>query len=357
MDGENSLKRLTDILKQAREQRASDIHLMPGMQVLLRVDGELLSLEGEKIEPFWIEALIGMILTDDQKEILKNKKELEIGYSIPECCRLRVNLFRQRGTYAMAARLLPLTVPTPQKLGIPETVTELAEKKSGLILVTGTAGSGVTTTLAALVEKIAENETKAIVTIEEPVEYLYAQGKSMILQREVGADSISYAEALRTAARQDTDVIVIGKLQDSETVSLALAAAEAGCLVLAAAGENSVEAALERLVNYDETEKQICRRLARVFVGSTAQKLLPRCDGEGRVAAFEVVAANPVVRGLIEEGKIQQLSSILVSDEKREMQTLDDAIYDLYMKSCISADTAIAYARDPDDMRRKVQLF
>lgn len=357
MDGESCLKRLADILKQAKEQGASDVHLMPGMHVLLRVDGELLSLVEEKIAPFWIEALAGVMLTDDQKEILKNDKELEFGYSIPECCRLRVNLFRQRGAYAMTARLLPLTVPTPQELGIPEVVTELTRKKSGLILVTGSAGSGVTTTLAALVRRIAENETKTIVTIEEPMEYLHAHGQSMILQREVGADSVSCAGAIRAATRQDADVIMIGKMQDFETVSLALSAAEAGCLVLAAAGESSTQAALERLMHSGQAEKQICRQFARVFAGATAQKLLPRCDGAGRVAAFEVVKASPAVKSLLEEGKLQQLSSVFASDEKREMQMMDDAIYDLYMKSCISAETAIAYAGDAEDMRRKVQLF
>lgn len=355
MDGENSLERLREIIARAMAQRASDVHLAAGGKVFCRVDGSLQPME-DAVEEAWILALCGELLTDAQKESFAQKGELEFGYTLPECCRLRVNLYRQRGALALALRLLPLAPPTPEELGIPDAAVSLSREKSGLILVTGAAGSGVTTTLAALVGALAANEVRTILTIEKPVEYLYGQCSSMVFQREIGTDSMSYESALGAALRQDADVILVGELNDAGSVSLALSAAESGRLVFAACTEPGVEAAIDRVIRTGGGEARTAERLAGVLKGALAQKLLPGAEG-GRVAAFEMLYADPAVRGLIAEGRVSQLTSLAKSENGDGMELLDDAIYNLYMRSRISSETAILYAGDADDMRRKVRLF
>lgn len=355
MDGENSLERLREIITRAMEQRASDVHLVSGGKAFCRVDGSLLPME-EEIEEAWISALCDELLTDAQKERLAQTGELEFGYTLPECCRLRVNLYRQRGVLALALRLLPLTLPTPEELGIPDAAVSLSMEKSGLILVTGAAGSGVTTTLAALVGALAANEVQTILTVEKPVEYLYGQCSSMVLQREIGSDSTSYESALGAALRQDADVILVGELCDAGSVSLAISAAESGRLVFAACREPGIEAAIDRVIRTGGEEERTAARLAGVLKGALAQKLLPGMEG-GRVAAFEMLFAGPTVRNLVAEGRISQLSTLAQLENGDGMELLDDAIYNLYMRSRISSETAILYAKDADDMRRKVQLF
>lgn len=359
MDGENGLKKITEILEQAKERGASDIHLAPGTQIMFRIDGGLVRMSDEKIEPFEIEKLIKPMLTEAQKRELEQRGELDFAYSIPGFNRLRVNVFRQRGTYAMALRLLSFEIPTPKSLGVPESVVELANKKRGLVLVTGATGSGKSTTLAALIGVIAQNYAKTIITLEDPIEYLHQHNKSMVLQREIGYDSMSYANALRAALRQDPDVILVGEMRDLETISIAITAAETGHLVFSTLHTNSAAASIDRIIDVfpPYQQQQIRVQLSGVLEGIVAQQLLPKQNTNGRVAAFEVMLANPAVRNLIREGKAYQLPSILQTSRKEGMQTMDDAIYDLYMKSYISSETAISYSQDPAGMKQKVQLF
>lgn len=359
MDGENGLKKITEILEQAKERGASDIHLAPGTQIMFRIDGGLVRMSDEKIEPFEIEKLIEPMLTEAQKRELEQRGELDFAYSIPGFNRLRVNVFRQRGTYAMALRLLSFEIPTPKSLGVPESVVELANKKRGLVLVTGATGSGKSTTLAALIGVIAQNYAKTIITLEDPIEYLHQHNKSMVLQREIGYDSMSYANALRAALRQDPDVILVGEMRDLETISIAITAAETGHLVFSTLHTNSAAASIDRIIDVfpPYQQQQIRVQLSGVLEGIVAQQLLPKQNTNGRVAAFEVMLANPAVRNLIREGKAYQLPSILQTSRKEGMQTMDDAIYDLYMKSYISSETAISYSQDPAGMKQKVQLF
>lgn len=359
MDGENSLKKISEILEVARERGASDIHLAPGTQIMFRIDGALVQMSEDKIEPYEIEKLIEPMLTDTQKVDLEKNGELDFAYSIPGFNRLRVNVFRQRGTYAMALRLLSFEIPTPKSLGVPESVVELTAKKRGLVLVTGATGSGKSTTLASLIGVIAQNYAKTIITLEDPIEYLHQHNKSMVLQREIGYDSMSYASALRAALRQDPDVILVGEMRDLETISIAITAAETGHLVFSTLHTNSAAASIDRIIDVfpPYQQQQIRVQLAGVLEGIVAQQLLPKQNSGGRVAAFEVMIANPAVRNLIREGKAYQLPSILQTSRKEGMQTMDDAIYDLYMKSYISSETAISYSQDPAGMKQKVQLF
>lgn len=355
MDGENALKRLREIITQAMEQGASDVHLASGQKVYRRVDGRLLPTE-EEADDAWLAALCGELFTDAQMERFGQTGEAETGYTLTECCRMRVNLYRQQGGYALALRLLPLAPPAPKELGIPDAAARLAREKSGLILVTGAAGSGVTTTLAAFVGALAANETRTILTIEKPIEYMYEQCNSLVLQREIGKDSVSYESALLAAEKQDADVILMSELCDAASVSLAISAAESGCLVFAACREPGIDAALERVIRTGGESEKTAQRLAGVLKGALAQKLLP-AEGGGRVAAFELLLAGPASRNMIAQGRISQLAGLAQSESRDGIELLDDAIYNLYMRSRISSETAVLYANDAQDMQRKVQLF
>lgn len=359
MDGDNSLKKITEMLAQARDRGASDIHLAADTQILFRIDGALVRMSEEKVEPVEMERIIELMLTEEQKGELEQKGESDFACSLPGLERIRVNVFRQRGAYAMALRLLSIGIPTPGSLGVPESVAELTNKKRGLVLVTGGSGSGKSTTLAALIGLIARNDTKTIITLEDPIEYLHQHGKSMVLQREIGADSTSYANALWAALREDPDVILVGEMRDPETISIAITAAETGHLVFSALHTSSTAASIDRIIEAfpPYQQQQIRMQLAEVLEGIVAQQLLPRQNAKGRVAAFEVMLVNPAVRNLIREGKAYQLPAVLQASRKEGMQTMDDAIYDLYMKSCISSETAISYSQDPAGMKQKVQLF
>lgn len=359
MTEEESLKRISEILEEAKKRGASDIHLAPRTQVMFRIDGELVRMSEETIKPYEIEDLIKPMLTDEQAKMLERDGELDFAYSIKGFNRLRVNVFRQRGTYAMALRLLSFEIPTPRELGVPDAVIDLTERKRGLVLVTGATGSGKSTTLASLIGVIAKKYAKTIITLEDPIEYLHQHNKSMVLQREIGYDSKSYANALRAALRQDPDVILVGEMRDLETISIAITAAETGHLVFSTLHTNSAAAAIDRIIDVfpPHQQQQVKVQLSGVLEGIIAQQLLPRQNSGGRIAAFEVMLANPAVRNLVREGKAYQLLSVLQTSRKEGMQTMDDAIYDLYMKSYISSETAISYAQDQGGMKQKVQLF
>lgn len=359
MDGESSLKKLTNILEKAIEAGASDIHLTPEIPVLLRVDGALVPMSEDRTESSEIEGLLAWMLTEEQKQRLAKIGELEFAYSMAGLSRLRVSIFRQQAAYAMEIRLLSAAIPTPEELGIPEAIVQLTEEKSGLVLVTGTAGCGKSTTLAALIEVIAESHAKSILTLEEPIEYLFGYHKSLVVQREIGCDSLSYPSALRSALRQDPDVILLGEMRDVETMSMALHAAETGHLVFSVLHTNNTTAAVARMIEVFPVnqQQQIRVQLSEVLRGVVAQQLLPKQKEGGRVAAFEVMLSNPNISNVIRENKLHNLSGVIQAGSKEGMQLMDDAIYDLYLRSAISSDTAIAYAQDSYEMKQKVQLF
>lgn len=355
VDGMN----IVEIVKMAQEKGASDIHITCGMPVMLRVDGRLICMSAEEVLPCMTEKMTAFLLTEEQQEKLGRWGELDFAYFMQDVCRMRVNVCRQLGAYALTIRLQPLEIPEPSTLGLPQSVLRLTEEKRGLVLITGMAGSGKSTTLASMLRQIAENYEKSIITLEQPVEYLYPRGKSIIMQREIGTDSESYANALRAAMRQDADVIMVGELADSKTIAMALTAAETGHLVLSTLHTDSAAAAVDRMVEAfpAHCQPQIRAQLADVLKGISAQQLLPKQESAGRAAAFEVMLVNETVSNLIREGKTYQLPAVLQACREEGMQTMDDAIYELYMKSRIDSDTAVSCAKDPAGMRQKVQLF
>ena len=350
---------IEEILRLAKEIDASDIHMAPGSPLMFRINGRLVPQNEETLKPADVDAIINPVMTKEQLSELAKVGELDFAFSIPGFSRVRVNVFSQRGTYAASLRILSYEVPTPESLGIPAAFVELTNRKRGLILVTGTAGSGKSTTLASLVEVIAERDYKNIITIEDPIEYLHSHKKSIVSQREIGVDTDNYADGVRAALRQDPDVIMVGELHDMDTISMALAAAETGHLVFSTLHTSNTVDAIARIIDVfpPHQQQQIRVQLASVLRGIVAQQLLPRSDIRGRIAAYEVLIANPTVRNLIREDKNHHIPSQIAKSRKEGMQTMDDAILDAYMRSQIAMDTAISYAQDPDSMEQKVRIF
>ena len=339
---------IEDALTLAKQKDASDIHFSPGNPLMLRIDGELIPQSEFILKPTEINGILRPVMTDEQFAQLEEIGELDFAFSVPGFSRIRANVFRQRGTYAAALRILSYEVPQPETLGIPKPVVDLTLKRRGLVLVTGATGSGKSTTLASLIEIIANRDRKNIITLEDPIEYLHSNKKAIVSQREIGCDTGSYASALRAALRQDPDVILVGEMRDLETISTAITAAETGHLVFSTLHTNSAADAIDRMIDVfpPHQQQQIRIQLAGVLEGVIAQQLMPRSDTSGRVAAFEVLLANSAVRNLIREGKSFQLPSIIQTSKKEGMQTMDDAITNIFYRSQISALTAITYAHD-----------
>ncbi len=349
---------IQEVLQLAKEKNASDIHIAPGNAVSLRIDGTLEAQTDTNILPHEVEEMMEPLLSEEQKEELGREGELDFAFSIPGFSRVRANMFRQRGTYAAALRILSYDVPGPEVLGIPKAVVELTNKRRGLVLVTGATGSGKSTTLASLIDIIARRDAKNIITIEDPIEYLHSNKKSIVSQREIGGDTGSYAKALRAALRQDPDVILVGEMRDLETISTAITAAETGHLVFSTLHTNSASDAVDRMIDVfpPHQQQQIRVQLAGVIEGIIAQQLLPRCDTDGRVAAFEVMLANPAVRSLIREGKAFQLPSIIQTSRREGMQTMDDFIYELFIKGAINRETAENRALNTEAMKTRLEM-
>ena len=349
---------LNDILELAHDRGASDIHLTAGKAVVLRIDGELIELEGDKLTPTDI-AEFAMPLFDENERLKKEFEEngeIDFSFSIFGKSRFRVNVFHQRGSMAMVMRLLPFKIPAPEDLGLPQAVKELCHLKRGLVLVTGATGSGKSTTLASLINLINENYKKHIITLEDPIEYLHRHKESIVNQRELGSDTVSYASALRAALRQDPDVILVGEMRDLETISTAITAAETGHLVFSTLHTNSAPATIDRIVDVfpPYQQQQIRVQLANVIEGVISQQLIHK-DGEaGRVAAFEVMFANPAIRNLIRENKAFQLTSQIQTNKKNGMQTMDDALLELHLHGKISASDCVHYAQDIESMTRRL---
>ena len=350
---------IEEILRLAKEIDASDIHMAPGSPLMFRINGRLVPQNDEIMKPADVDTAIRTIMTKEQLADLARIGELDFAFSIPGFSRVRVNVFSQRGTYAASLRILSYEVPSPDSLGIPTSFVELTNKKRGLILVTGTAGSGKSTILASLVEVIAERDYKNIITIEDPIGYLHSHKKSIVSQREIGVDTDNYANGVRAALRQDPDVIMVGELHDMDTISMALAAAETGHLVFSTLHTSNTVDALGRIIDVfpPHQQQQIRVQLASALRGVIAQQLLPRSDIRGRIAAYEVLIANPEVRNLIRDNKNHHIPSLIAKSRKAGMQTMDDAILDIYMRSQIAMDTAITFAQDPDSMEQKVRIF
>ncbi len=352
------MRELDEILQEAVDRHASDIHITAGRPVILRIDGDLRPLDNEKLSPEQIEELVVPLFADNDRlvETMEKTGEIDFAHSLYGRGRFRVNVFKQRGTLAMVMRLLPFKIPAPRELGLPASVQELCQRKRGLVLVTGATGSGKSTTLASLINMINKTYAKHIITLEDPIEYLHRHEKSIVNQREIGDDTESYAGALRAALREDPDVILVGEMRDLETIQTAITAAETGHLVFSTLHTNSAADTINRVIDVfpPHQQQQIRVQLASVIECVISQQLLPIQTGSGRVAAFEVMMGTSAVRNLIREGKAFQIPSMIQTSKKQGMQSMDDALYNLYIGGLISAENCLNYAQDAIAMSRKV---
>lgn len=350
---------LKEILLQAYERHASDIHIMTGSPVMFRVNGTLAAYREEPVIASDMEEILNVFLNKAQRNTLDAKGEFDTAVTIAGFSRLRVSLYRQSGEYGAAVHMLSLEIPTPDELELPMAAQKLTEAGKGLILVTGEAGSGKTTTVASLLDKIAKTQAKHIVTVENPIEYLLPRGIGMASQREIGSDTKSYADAIRAAMRQDADVIYISEISDPDTALAALAAAEAGHLVIASLYTGRAEDTLKRLSDLfpEQRRRQAYAQLSGVLRGIVAQQLLPQRDGDSQSAVFEIMLVDKEMQALLLEGRFSAVSSAMEKKREAGMQTMDDAILEAYMKSRILAQTARQYATDKERMRQRMQIY
>lgn len=339
-----------DILEKAVKAGASDVHITVASPPVMRVNGRLLRMQDEALMPEDTKRIILGILTPDQQRVFEEKGELDISYSTPGLGRFRVNVYKQRGTYSMALRVVALTIPSMEALRLPKVIAELSEKQRGLILVTGPTGSGKSTTLAAMINHMNQNRNDHIITIEDPIEYLHKHQKSMVNQREIGQDSHTFANALRAALRQDPDVILVGEMRDLETIATAITAAETGHLVLSTLHTIGAAKTVDRIIDVfpPHQQQQIRIQLASVLEAVISQQIMPTVEGDGRVAAFEVMTANSAIRNLIREGKTHQIQTVIQTGAQVGMQTMDASLMELYKKRLISQQTLKKYAVDYD---------
>jgi twitching motility protein PilT len=348
-----------DILKDAVDKDASDIHIKVGNVPLARIDGELepVYAEGERLTPPDTESMMRELLPERRIKEFENQNEADFAYAAPGLGRFRVNAFRQRGSVSLILRAIPFEAPSLEQLGLPTVVRELADQERGVVLVTGTTGSGKSTTLAAMVRHINENRAKHIVTIEDPIEYLYRDARSEINQREVGADTDSFEQALRRVLRQDPDVILIGEMRDQVTVQTALSAAETGHLVFSTLHTADAGETINRILEFYEPHEQMQARsmLASVLTGVVSQRLVPEADGEGRVAICEVLRQTGRVSDTIKDGDVSQLPEIIAEGSFYGMQTFDQALYEAVTAGKITMQTAMAAATRPHDFKLLVQ--
>jgi len=350
---------INTLLAIAISKQASDLHLTVGVPPIVRIDGRIFSLENHaKMMPNNTEKLVFSMMNEKQKNFFEGRGELDFSYSVAGIGRFRVNAFRQRGSVAAAIRMISPKIVTLEELGMPPVLKELAFKPRGLVLVTGPTGSGKSTTLAAMIDLINREQEGHIITLEDPIEYLHSHKKSIVNQREIGLDSDSFASALRVSLRQDPDVILVGEMRDMETISTAITAAETGHLVFATLHTSDAAQTIVRIIDVFPSyqQQQIRIQLSMSMQGIISQQLLPRCGAPGRVAAVEIMVANPAIRNLIREGKTPQLYSVMQTGRQLGMQTMDGALRNLYLQGIISHEDAISYAADSDNLSRMLKM-
>ena len=344
---------LNEILIQSVKERASDIHLTSGRAPSYRVDGVLAPIMGERLTPQMLEDILLPLIDKRHREELEETGQTDFAYAISGVGRFRVNVFKQRGTLAAVMRSLPFNIPEPEDLGIPREVVEMTSRKRGLVLVTGPTGSGKSTTLAAMIDHINETRSDHIITIEDPIEYVYRGKQALIHQREVGADVPSFASALRSALREDPDVILVGEMRDYETISAAVTAAETGHLVMSTLHTIGAAQTIDRIIDVCPAgaQNQIRGQLAAVLRGVITQQLLPLADGQGRCAATEILVGTDAVANLIREGKCYQIPSILQSGAALGMHSLNADLARLVATGRITREAAERCATDKSDLR------
>lgn len=348
---------MSDLLTLMNEKKASDLHLTPGIAPVLRIDGEVIPTQLEKLVPDVCQRLIYSLLSDSQREKFESTNELDLSFGIKGIGRVRMNVFRQRGSVAAALRSIPSRIFTFEELGLPPVVYNFMEIPKGLILVTGQTGSGKTTTLASMIDYLNEHRRGHIVTIEDPIEYIHQHKNCIINQREVGTDTSTFASALKYILRQDPDIILVGELRDLETIQAALTVAETGHLVFATLHTNDAAQSINRVIDVfpSHQQSQVRAQLSFVLQGVLSQMLLAHASGKGRVLGVEVLVANTAIRNLIRDQKVEQIATVMQSGGKYGMQTMNSSLVDLYNKRQISYQEAITHSLDQDDFKRLSQ--
>lgn len=344
-----------DCIQIAVDAKASDIHINAKYPPSMRVDGSVVSMNDEILSKEDSKEIAFSVMTDRQKDVLKEKGEVDFALETPGYPRLRMNVYNQGNSVALVARILNNHIPDIKTLGLPEQLLTMRDKRRGLVLVTGITGSGKSTTLASLIQSMNEKYNHHIITIEEPVEYVYPKGKSVISQREIGTDSLNFSNALRAALRQDPDVILVGEMRDLETIQTAISAAETGHLVLSTLHTVNAAGAVDRIIDSfpEYQQAQVRSQLADILECVVSQQLIPKIGG-GRCVATEFLIANSAVRNHIREGKTYQIPNTMATSRKQGMHLMDDSIYDLYIHGKISAEHALAYALDRETLERKM---
>jgi len=349
---------LYDLLKMMIEKNASDLHITTGSPPRLRIDGKLVNVDHPPLAPADTKALCYSVLTDAQKHKYEESNELDLSFGVKGLSRFRANVFMQRGAVAGAFRTIPFEIRGFKELGLPEIVSELVKKPRGLILVTGPTGSGKSTTLAAMIDRINSERYDHIITVEDPIEYLHPHKKCLINQREVNADTSSFKAALKYVLRQDPDVVLIGEMRDLETIEAALTVSETGHLTLATLHTNSAVQTINRVIDVfpPHQQEQIRVQLSFVLEGIFAQNLIPKKSGQGRVLSVELLVPNPAIRNLIREDKIHQIYSMMQTGQaKYGMQTMNQSLYELYSKGLITYEDAIGRSSIPDELIAMIQ--
>ena len=345
---------IEEIVLEGIQRKASDIHITVGIPPAFRIDGELVSFGNKKLYPEDTEYLVKQTMNELQFEKFIEVGEYDFSFSIQGISRFRVNAYKQRGSFGMALRIIPYDIPTMQFLGLPSVIEELTELNRGLILVTGPTGSGKSTTLATMIDKINSNRRCHIITLEDPIEYLHKHDKSIINQREIGTDTKSFANALRGALREDPDVILVGEMRDLDTISIAITAAETGHLVLSTLHTIGAPQTIDRIIDVfpPYQQQQVRIQLSSVIQAIITQQLLPKADGKGRIAAFEVMIATPAIRNLIRESKVHQIETAMLTGTKNKMQTMDNSLLQLYKAGKITKDMAISRAISQEEIKK-----
>jgi twitching motility protein PilT len=350
-------KKIKNYLKIVAQENASDLHLVVGRHPTIRLDGRLYPLTQEPVlTPEDTKELSGVILTEDKKKELTESGQVDFSYNFDDRARFRTNVFIQKGSVSVAMRLITGRIKTLEELNISPLLYNFASHSQGLLLVTGPVGHGKSTTLAALVDYINRNEEKHIITIEDPIEYVYVQDRSIINQREVGEDTHSFGDALRAVFREDANVVLIGEMRDLETIGTAMTAAETGHLIFATLHTNDSAQTIDRIIDIfpAHQQNQIRMQLASVLIGVVSQRLLPKIGG-GRIPAVEIMIKNHAVENLIRENKSYQIDSVIETSLKDGMISLDKSLADLVHQGVISVDDALAYAKNEEYLRMLIK--
>jgi twitching motility protein PilT len=348
---------MQDLLMMLMERKASDLHIVAGAPPMLRLDGEIRPTQYEKLTPDLCQRLIYSLLTDSQKEKFEATNELDLSFGIKGVGRVRMNVFRQRGSVSAALRSIPQKMLTFEELNLPPVIYEVMKLTKGLILVTGPTGSGKSTTLASIINYLNEHRTGHIVTVEDPIEYVHSHKQSIVNQREVGSDTSTFSSALKYMLRQDPDIILIGEMRDLETIAAALTIAETGHLVFATLHTSDAASAINRIIDVfpPHQQAQIRSQLSITLQAIFAQQLLPHASGSGRVLANEVLIVTPAIKNLVREMKIEQIYLAMQTGGKFGMQTMNQSLYDLYTRRQIPYQSALDASTDQDDLKRLLQ--